>query len=58
MHFMLVYVHIIFVHRQCFQQLFVRHVCVVDKSNGSNQINHPSTEFSLPYSLVIEIVFY
>ena len=47
MHFMPMYVHIIFVYHQCFQQLFVCHVYIVDKSNGSSQINHLSSEFIL-----------
>ena len=46
MHFILMYVHLIFVHCQYFQQLFVCCVYFVGKSNGSSQINHPSTSLN------------
>ena len=52
MHFMLMYVHTIFVHRQCFQQLYVCRVYIVDNSNGSSQIKQLCSEFlSLSLSL-------
>ena len=44
MHFILMYVHLIFVHCQYFQQLFVCCVYFVGKSNGSSQINHLTPE--------------